>query len=155
MMTDKCGTNAGYMEHYHPKRGNRKPCQPCLDAHATYHRKLRAKHYLKRSDSLYVDSLGTQRRLMALARMGWSFAEIGRVIDAGWTCPSRQLYNLLAQKRVHIDTRERIYAVYEQLSHLPGPSRTAATRARKKGWAPPMAWDDIDDPNDYPKGVLK
>lgn len=155
MMTDKCGTNAGYMEHYHPKRGDKKACQPCLDAHATYHRKLRAKHYLARSETLYVDATGTQRRLRALARMGWSFADIGREIGAGWRCPSRQLYNILAQKRVHLDTHKQVEAVYERLSHRQGPSPVAATRARKKGWAPPMAWDAIDDPNDYPKGVLQ
>jgi hypothetical protein len=38
--------------------------------------------------------------------------------------------------------------IYEELSGTPGPSSSALIRARRAGWAPPLAWygTNIDDP---------
>jgi hypothetical protein len=45
--------------------------------------------------------------------------------------------------------------LYEQVWDKPGPSQRARSNAAKKGFAPPMAWDDIDDPASLPdRGAL-
>jgi cobalamin biosynthesis protein CbiG len=49
----------------------------------------------------------------------------------------------------------RMAALYDELSATPGPSEVAARHARERGWAPPLAWDDIDDPEDRPQGVAR
>lgn len=43
--------------------------------------------------------------------------------------------------------------VYERLSMSPGPSQTCRDRARSRGYAPPLAWDEhtIDDPRATPQ----
>ena len=59
-------------------------------------------------------------------------------------------------KRDHVrrSTAERIAALYDRWCMTPGP---AATRNRamavRRGWAPPLAWNNIDDPDEQPRGV--
>jgi len=45
-------------------------------------------------------------------------------------------------------TADNVRRVYDELWDKPGPSRISAQRAAKRGWVPPLAWDDdtIDDP---------
>lgn len=97
-----------------------------------------------------VDSAGTVRRLRALARIGWSLGEQARRI--GW---STQNYSAL-QRRTHVaaGTARTVRSLYEELSMtLPAPSQAvnrARNEAARKGWAPPLDWDDdlIDVPDD-------
>jgi hypothetical protein len=54
---------------------------------------------------------------------------------------------------VRRNVAEAILALYDDLSMTPadGPGAwRALSDARKHGWAPPLAWDDIDDPNETP-----
>lgn len=96
------------------------------------------------------DSTGTARRLRALVAMGYSQADIGRAVGISPTYISK----LANQNRgqVNPDTADRIIALYDKLSMTPGPSRWARDWAHRKGWMPPLAWDDdtIDDPAAQP-----
>lgn len=47
-------------------------------------------------------------------------------------------------------TVDRIAALFRRLAMLPGPSKVARTVARRNGWVPPLAWDDIDSPDATP-----
>jgi hypothetical protein len=94
-----------------------------------------------------VDATGTGRRLRALQAIGWSWpllaAEL-RVRSPRW--PSK-----LASGRtptVSRATAAQIAALYDRLSFTPGPSDVTRTWAAKRGWPPPLAWDDdqIDNP---------
>lgn len=63
----------------------------------------------------------------------------------------------LVQQKVHLETARKIERAYSTLSVQPCHNTTKSLRARsmaiKHGWCPPLAWDDIYDPNDAPKGV--
>ena len=50
--------------------------------------------------------------------------------------------------RVQRRTAEKVARLYDELSMVAGPSTRATTEAKRKGWAPPLAWDeeDLDDP---------
>lgn len=101
-----------------------------------------------------VDGSGTYRRCEALLWMGWPWGEIDRRVGL-------RTYTLATYRTRHEPVsyriRRRVAAVYDELSHLPGPSRQTATKARRAGYAPPAAWDEdtIDDPAVRAAGVRK
>ena len=62
--------------------------------------------------------------------------------------------------RVYRTSYEKVSKVYDELSMTLPPERTrfermdvtrTRNRARRLGYAPPLAWDNIDDPNERPK----
>lgn len=134
------GTNAGYMAHR--LTYGEKPCAACQQGHTDYARKLRAKRYLNRVERLQVDATGTRRRLQALSAIGWPWPEIN--VRLGYKATTQRVSHMLRSERVHIDTHRKVKALYEELCMTPGPSSISRGRAIRKGWAPPLAWDDID-----------
>lgn len=136
------GTNAGYVA------GCKSGC--CRTAHADYKRSLRAKRYLRRVERLHVPALGTHRRIHALQALGWRLGDIDCALGKGFR--TSHTHNLLCQDAVHLDTAIAVAAVYERLSMTPGPSETTRKRAKRWGYAPPLAWDCIDDPDEQPRG---
>lgn len=115
--------------------------------------------YLARS-LMQVDSLGTTRRLRALYALGWTSTEISARLDVS----AARVSHLIAgrQSKVHHTTAARVDALYNALSmtvpqdaeHLTAHQVRVHDRQRRqsaaKGWAPPLAWDDIDDPDEAP-----
>jgi len=104
-----------------------------------------------------VPALGSQRRIQALMRLGWTSSDIADA--AGWTHRNQVFRILKGQKGrpcvwLQRSTAEAVRDVYERLSmSLPEPTPTRArtrAKAQRMGWAPPLAWDDIDDPNERP-----
>lgn len=106
---------------------------------------------------LTIDGTGTRRRLQALVTLGWSISELGRRLD---TLPSNLATTIHGHKEVTVATAAKVTALYNQLwdvtpppsgRHGSVPGRARAYAARK-GWAPPLAWDDetIDDPQATP-----
>ncbi|MEU4779239.1 hypothetical protein [Micromonospora sp. NPDC023633] len=95
-----------------------------------------------------VPVVGTLRRMRALARLGWTFADI---IAAGGSAIHR-LDQVKDQEWVTERFAAAVKTAYEALSMRQGPSIYTAARAAKKGWPPPLAWDDeaLDDPNAEP-----
>jgi transcriptional regulator with XRE-family HTH domain len=97
-----------------------------------------------------IDITGTTRRLRALVAIGYSqtdlCARLG-ITDANGT----QLFTG-KRDRVRATTACRVAEVYDELSMTPGPSEAARNRAHRKGWMPPLAWDDdeIDSPDAQP-----
>jgi hypothetical protein len=96
-----------------------------------------------------IDATGTRRRVRALAWMGWPCW----MVEDRVGCARRTLTRELSAGRVSVRLAQRVAAVYEELSTIPGPSRVAAGKARGLGFASPWAWDDIDNPRERPKGV--
>lgn len=94
--------------------------------------------------------VGFRRRVQALQAAGWPLADIAS--EAGISS-----YPVItkAMRQGHVTRHlwEQMAAAYERLSMTPGPSSLARGRAVSRGFAPPMAWDDIDDPNGLPRGV--
>lgn len=95
----------------------------------------------------YVDATGSQRRLQALVAIGWTTREITRRLggsDHGTVTDITSKNNQTIRRA----TAENIRRIFDELWDKPGPSRISAQRAAKRGWVPPLAWDDdtIDDP---------
>ena len=97
-----------------------------------------------------MTALGARRRLQALAAMGWSIEAIRERYDVS------DAISKVRNGRV-ARTHPQIVAVakraFDDLWDQPGPSRAAKMRAGKLGWAPPLAWDNIDDPDEQPHGI--
>lgn len=102
--------------------------------------------------------LGARRRLQALACLGWSSI----VIAERYGMHADNLNMLRRGDREHYIRRgfaARIAAAYDDLHMEPAPRGRGATWAQgyaaKNGWVPPLAWDDIDDPDEKPKGITR
>ena len=91
---------------------------------------------------------GTQRRLRALAAIGWSWASLA----AECGMDERSLQRLAGAERptVQAKTHDRIAGLYERLSMTVGPNDAARMYAQRQGWPAPLAWDEIDDPGAQP-----
>ena len=104
------------------------------------------RRYLAHRPSLRLESTGVSRRLRALVALGYSQSEFARQLDVD---PSR-VSKLTIGYRVSVNaaTAAAVTALYDRLSMTPGPSRAARDFAHRRGWMPPLAWDDetIDDP---------
>lgn len=109
-------------------------------------------------DGAYVSSVPSQRRLRALTALGYSqyrlSAETGLSRNA-------ILYSISGKAPlIHSHTHRTIRDAYERLSMTLPVGRNAQeaagiararNRARRDGWAPPLAWTNIDDTTEpYP-----
>lgn len=104
-----------------------------------------------------VTTVGVTRRLRALTALGWSLNRLS--VEAG--VDPTTVGDALAAPPVFMSakTKAAIAATYERLCMTPpiGASkqeRAGITRARNRAareqWAPPLAWDNIDHPNEAP-----
>lgn len=107
-----------------------------------------------------VDATGTRRRIEALCAVGWSIARQARELGMD----DSTVYRFLQTKGVEAVSAIAVRDLYERLWDQPPPEETKGDRiasghargnARRRGWAPPMAWDDesIDDPSASPEGA--
>lgn len=105
-----------------------------------------------------IDATGTRRRIEALMALGWGAGELARRL--GTTVQAVNVYR--TEERVVPATAQRVAALYDELwNRRPEPTtmpeRISHTRtlkfARERGFAPPMAWDDIDHDDAPQQGV--
>lgn len=94
-----------------------------------------------------VDATGTRRRIQALMALGWPQALIGAELGV----KQRAVSNWLARQYVTARNAKAVADLYDRLSMTPGPSEITRSRALARGWVPPLAWDDIDDPAATPQ----
>lgn len=103
-------------------------------------------------------SIGTRRRLQALAVIGYSFADVARHVDM----EPRYMGRIMTAGFVYETTRAKVSRAYDDLWDKPRVGRDASerylirrtkARAVAHGWVPPLAWDDdtIDDPAAVPQ----
>lgn len=109
-------------------------------------KQYRKKRYLNAGERLRVPNVGALRRKQALARMGWTEPELARRMGGSAPRP-RQRGNI---RNVNPETHAWWVEAYERYCMTEGPSRRVMAIAVTKGWAPPMAWLDIDDPDELP-----
>lgn len=98
-------------------------------------------------------AIGIQRRLQALSRQGWSMRVVADLADVDMDGLKRlRRRDPIVFVRRYI--AEAVVDVYDQLEMaLPedGPSsRKTRVDAAARGWLPPLAWTDIDDPDEQP-----
>lgn len=113
-----------------------------------------------------VPSVGTRRRLQALAVAGYGVRVIGRWMGAEHNYYHRLMIGVAGTDRhtyrlVTVGTRERVREMYEKLINTSpsesGVSNNSLARARNaalaRGYLPGWVWDDdtIEDPDAFPE----
>ncbi len=100
-----------------------------------------------------VDPTGTQRRIQALAAIGWPYLHIAAQLNMGPQAPEQ----LLRRTKIRIESRQTIADGYELLRDRKperhgvgkGQAKRTRDRAAARRWAPPKYWDEhpgaIDD----------
>jgi hypothetical protein len=103
-----------------------------------------------------IPGVGTVRRVRALVAIGWSLTELAERM--GWSLAN--LCDLVSCRSddVAVRTAQLVAKLYGRLSMTPnaGPlSGRARAMARRKGWVPPLAWNEgaIDNPRARPRGI--
>lgn len=105
----------------------------------------------RRPQAGFVRALGASRRLQALYALGHGHQFL--VIDTGVS--SSCIIDLITGRNTSIDVAidTRIRETFERHSMTVGSNTRTLARARREGWPPPLAWDDIDDPAAIPNLV--
>lgn len=148
------GTYAGGRIH---RAADQDVCEPCRRAEARYEQ-ARVLDQLSGRPRV-LPATGTQRRLQALAALGHTWARMGEALDM----TASGAHHLATKNKAYLraTTAAKVNALYEAWS-MTLPSETtsverknasyARTVARKRSWAPPLAWEglDIDDPATSP-----
>ena len=151
---ERHGTYRGYRAH---RMADEVACGPCRLARNHYERFRKYDEQMGRPR--LMPTHGLQRRFHALQALGWSGRAIAPV--AGYSS-DRHLQHALTNQTCLRRTWLAVAGAYELLSMKLPPERTPDERrsvtrvrnyARRQGWPPPLAWDDIDDPNEEPRGV--
>lgn len=134
---------------FNPAHTARCRCDSCKDHHNKYRKWLETRNMSQGSQ--LIDATGTKRRIRALQALGWPMSRIA--VAAGET---RTLVANVANHNGKMVTRPRaarIEKAYRELSGRVGPSVRARSKAKARGYVPPLSWDNIDDPAEQPKGV--
>ncbi|MCX5202426.1 hypothetical protein OG897_13335 [Streptomyces sp. NBC_00237] len=95
-----------------------------------------------------VPALGTTRRLRALLALGHKLGDVAAASSVELSTASYLLNGRVAT--IHHGLAQRIDNGYRALCTSRGNSTRSLNRAQREGWAPPAAWDDIDDPASAP-----
>ena len=140
------GTNRGYRAH---RVAGQTACDACKRAAAAY-QAARKWEELQGKGPRLIDALGSRRRLQAMYAIGWTSKHIAEASGIR----ANQLTHISSGRtqRVTRATEERIKKAYAALSAKPGPSSLDRVAASREGWAPPLAWNDIDT-DERPRGV--
>lgn len=102
------------------------------------------------------------RKLQALAVIGWSVGEVARILQReGLTATNRTscLQNLRTAyaPRVSAELSHAVDDLYRRYATKDAPydrsHNFVRNVARSKGWASAAAWDNINDPDDTPRGI--
>ncbi|MEU4640858.1 hypothetical protein [Micromonospora sp. NPDC023814] len=133
----KHGTASAYTAH-------RCRCPEAREAWRLYNKRRRE----GRNPIHLVVSIGPTRRIRALVALGWNFRELAR--RAGYSRRTVQDVAYARRAVITVHTARWVSDLYERLSGTPGGSKYALVVAARYGWAPPAAWDNIDDPNEQP-----
>lgn len=145
------GTVAGYIAH---RISGVPRCDACRTAARLYEQTRQTRRYLARG-SLTVDGTGTRRRVRALVAIGWTMQEIDTALGM-----KRGYSSKLSNETGPVlrNTAVAVEAMYSTRSMTPKVGWLAERQRRiaaSKGWAPPLAYDDIDDPNEQPTGFQR
>lgn len=89
-----------------------------------------------------------RRRLRAMAANGYGLNTLTTETGLGFS--TLAAIRSTKAERVGARVANVIAATYERLHMTPGADTQAIRIAREKGWPPPLAWIDIDDPNEEP-----
>lgn len=150
---ERHGLRRGYYAH---RRDGEEACDPCRRAAAAAEQRYQL--FRSRGKHGRLDPTGTQRRLRALVALGYTWTSLDEHLG---TCRAIEKVGNPDLEYVMPKTAATVAELYERLSMQLPPQNTAREKAavtkarnqaRRKGWAVPLAWNDIDDPNEEPRG---
>lgn len=128
------GTVLGYLD------GCREPC--CSVPKALDNRRRNAA--IAAGHEFQVSSARSVRKVQALAALGWSSKDVGKLMGISQQAISR----ILARPTIRSTTARRIDRAYDELEMKIPPDNIYTRRTRNyaasQGWLPPLAYDDID-----------
>lgn len=109
---------------------------------------------LRLREARVLTDVGTVRRVRALTALGWSSVEIAARSGVARTTVTR-LRDMEDRSFIgRADLRDRIAATFDEVCMETPPHTRWSSRmkrmAAQNGWAPPLAWDNIDDPDEQP-----
>lgn len=148
------GTYAGALAHW---RDGEKVCAECGSAATRYMKRRRLA--IQNGEPLSIPRLGSQRRIQALMTLGWTHADIARACGLADRKSVRRIL-CGGERGVYRKTASAIAAAYDAMSMAVPEMTSVRSRAKnmalRAGYAPPLAWNDIDDPNERPDlGVIQ
>lgn len=102
-----------------------------------------------RADECRVTAVGARRRLQALVAIGYSQTDLAEQLHLHRGTLAHWCYDVPPHKW------RAVAALFTRLQLVPGTSQRARAHARKRGWPPPLAWDEetIDDETATPVGI--
>lgn len=144
----ECARPGGGIER-HRREGTRY-CAACRAHNTRRSRVYRTRRALV--GPLKVSSLGSQRRIRALMRLGWNQG----ALEDRWGLSRKTLSQVLLRKEI---TREKAGVIergYREIVAwgLAGPDRRIRLWAERRGWPGPTDWDDIDRDRDVTASLV-
>lgn len=125
-------------------------CPDAREAERLYRKRRRE----GRAPAILTTSTGTVRRLQALAVSGYSLNMLARELGLS----KDRVYQLRSGRVLTIGVAQAaiIATLYDRLPDLgdDAPDRRTRKQALAAGWAPPAAWDNIDDALEKPQHKL-
>lgn len=98
-------------------------------------------------DGALISALGSRRRLQALQVNGWTCSALMERVGVN----KRAIVGICTdQPYVTVAVARRIAEVFRELEMTDGGNQVTRRRSLSKGWSPPLAWRDIDDPSETP-----
>jgi hypothetical protein len=101
-------------------------------------------------DQHYLPRWAAQRRVHALMAIGHTHESITAHLRPGLRSTNITGPAIARAPYLRAHTWRDVDRVFEELSSRPGVSDLSRLRAFANGWAAPLAYDDIDDPNEHP-----
>lgn len=98
-----------------------------------------------------VPAVGAVRRLQALGAIGYPMVDLAARLGVDRINLDRYIAG--QWRRMPRQFHAEIRTLFDELWNRPTTNERAKSLAAKKGWAPPLAWDDdtIDDPSAVPE----
>lgn len=143
------GTRRGYYAH---RKDGEAACDPCKRGAAAAEARRHMPGASKRENPI-----GTARRIQALVAIGWTYLDIQR--ETGLEDAEVRRFAIGERAYVYSSTVAKVDAAFERMCMKVPPARTTRERqarskarrlAQRNGWAPPLAWNNIDDPTERP-----
>lgn len=102
-----------------------------------------------------VDGTITRRKLEALQAIGYPLSHLGARMGRCQQSMSKTMHRGTA---VHVTTAKAVDRLYDELHDQPAEghyANRARLRAQRLGYAAPACWDDVNNPKEEPKGVVR
>jgi hypothetical protein len=121
------------------------PCRHCRAENAARSARYRRERYL--TGPLKVPALGSQRRIRALMRIGWT----QKRLEECWGLAPKTIGQLMLRDTVTRAKADRVAKGYRALAFAgAGPDDRIRRWAERRGWPGPLDWDDIDSRDEVP-----